>query len=504
MFAYYFQIWMAQELADIIACLDDEIDELREHEGIICERFCQLLDLEGLSVPTCYSEFLALLSNERKRLDLEINDCGIKGILDSRLRAAPGALLRGMPKIIQEVCGRALGSSIVYFCDEFELLLEDQQRYIHTLIREISGEVSIKIGARRYGLKTFETLNDGEINKQGAEYELVEMDGWSSESKYYQFATDLICRRLAIKNLISLQQLSDGNSDAIAEGYFEDAPDGEYSSDRTSFVQISDKEEPLYFHDLRRQLQEAGLKDIQSAVVELLRCSQYPLLEKVGILAFYKRWTRDADLESVARDICKERDKFLQGEFEKNNTFKSYIGHFKYDLLAQIFRRYSRRQVYSGFRLLAGLTGGLPRNLLVLMRHVFEIAEFREEFPFYVVGSKSITVTTQRMAAEKAAQWFFDDALIKGRFGNLVQRSVRNLCNLFRAIRFSDKPVESSLCTFAVDLLSLSEEAKQVIQLAEQYSLLLRKEKVIKTGILRGCWKSINLAPCLLHYGIFR
>jgi hypothetical protein len=55
--------------------------------------------------------------------------------------------------------------------------------------------------------------------------------------------------------------------------------------------------------------------------------------------------------------------------------------------------------------------------------------------------------------------------------------SSKRLAVLLRDIRFSDKPAECSPCTFSVDMSAVCEDAKKLIGLAEQYSLLIHISK---------------------------
>lgn len=61
-----------------------------------------------------------------------------------------------------------------------------------------------------------------------------------------------------------------------------------------------------------------------------------------------------------------------------------------------------------------------------------------------------------------------------GTDGQFVRDSITRLANLFREMRYSDKPTESSLCSFSTDGTSVSPEAARIIHQAENWSLLLR------------------------------
>src|SRR5437870_13188279 len=115
------------------------------------------------------------------------------------------------------------------------------------------------------------------------------------------------------------------------------------------------------------------------------------------------------------------------------------------------------------------MSRGLPRNLLVTLKHIFQWASFNGEIPF---RASPITRKSQQQGVLEAAQWFLRDAEVLGEQGGHVQTAIHRLANLFREIRFSDKPAECSLSTFSTNSAEVSEKARGVLELAENWSLL--------------------------------
>ena len=73
----------------------------------------------------------------------------------------------------------------------------------------------------------------------------------------------------------------------------------------------------------------------------------------------------------------------------------------------------------------------------------------------------------------EASEWFYRDARMLGREGQLVMDSVNRLGTLFRGIRFSDKPSECSCSTFSADASRSSDTSRRVLDLSEKWSLLI-------------------------------
>jgi hypothetical protein len=157
-------------------------------------------------------------------------------------------------------------------------------------------------------------------------------------------------------------------------------------------------------------------------------------------------------------------------EDEKPQRYVDKLRHFKSDLLAQLYRECKSRPVYAGIGTLVHMSGGVPRNLLGLLKHIFRRAVFAGESPF---RRGKISVSAQQDGVRDAAGWFMDDAQ-PDQFGAEVRTSVSALGELFREIRFSNKPVECALSAFSVDRANLTKEADAVLRHAENWSFLLR------------------------------
>lgn len=57
--------------------------------------------------------------------------------------------------------------------------------------------------------------------------------------------------------------------------------------------------------------------------------------------------------------------------------------------------------------------------------------------------------------------------------GITIRAAVSRLATLFREVRFADKPSECSVIAFSTDLSKVTREAARIIDLAEQWSLLV-------------------------------
>ncbi len=480
-FAYYMELWLSQMTIDICCEIISDSSDIKGSEIAIISDLKNLFDEPAVDFPSSLLDFSQHLRGLQKELDVEVNNCAITGVLDITIRVSPGNLIFGIPKVLSTRFSQLKDILFVYLIDEFENLTESQQKLINTLIREKQNPCSFKIGARLYGVRTYSTFCADENNKEGSEYGQLLLDKTLRENdeKYATFARRLVIRRLATRDILANPPETDEDAHEFLTRAFErDSTDG-FAKDSTQFVieKYSDRERP-YFKKLKNVMQQ-GLKakvtpGITSArdidtIIDLLSCPKFPLLEKLNCFILYQQWSSRYNLLKSAENIRIDCQTHLR---EENTGTKYYdkLLHWKYDLLAQLRRECRRKQQYAGFDTFIELSWGNPRHLLILLKHVMAWAVFKDEHPF---GEKPISVLAQAEGAKEAAEWFFRDARIKGRDGNLVQDAINRLGTLFRSIRYSHKPSECSLSTFSYERSSVSDETQRLIDLAEKWSLLV-------------------------------
>jgi hypothetical protein len=368
----------------------------------------------------------------------------------------------------------------LYLIDEFENLSQTQQKYINTLLRERQSPCSFKIGSKLFGVRTYSTYSADEENKEGSEFEVLRLDKVLRENEHYaDFAKTLIAKRLAEYNRVSpvLATL-----DAIVSSLpdcFEEPEKSRLCVAETSYVieNYSGRERP-YFKKLRKHLEQGyrargapGLRTLPDIdrIIGLLRCSEYPLLEKANVFMFYREWSSKHDLLEAALRIAGECRDYTE-ERNGKGRYHVVLSYFKADLLAQLFRETDQRQRYVGLDAFIEISSGLPRILLIILKRIFAWGTFNGEQPF---RGKAISMRSQQVGVLEAADWFYADARMIGRDGQAVSDAVNRLGTLFRGIRYSEKPSECSCSTFSADLSRSSEAARHIVDIAEKWSLLI-------------------------------
>ena len=283
-----------------------------------------------------------------------------------------------------------------------------------------------------------------------------------------------------LSEYVDLVEMNEKNDKMVnwLSNCFEDQDIRGLAEDATKFVKskYANRDRP-YFKKLRSKLLEGlkykvawGLKEEKDIglIESNLSYPDSPLLEKVNILQFYQDWFSKKDLmksSEVIMDSCK---RFSEGAGSKRHD--SILEHFKNDLIAQLFRECDQKQKYLGIETFIKMSSGIPRNLLVLLKHITAWSLFYGEQPF---RKEPISVKAQQSGIFEASDWFYRDARAVGENGGLIQASTERLATLFKAIRFSDKPVECSCISFSCDISQTSAEAQRVIDFSQKWSLLI-------------------------------
>jgi len=478
LFYYYFDLWIAQNFMNFVVDLA-EVENIEQNKILqFCNGVKELFNINISYEFDSLKDVEAFFKQLQMKLDNAVNNCAMNRKLDGvEITTNNGSLVFGLPKLAKKLFDLPDEYLFIYMIDELENLLEDQQIYLQTLIREKQPPSTFRIGSRLYGLKTLKTLSGNEENKEGSEYEIVPLDTHLREIKSYpKFSRALVDRRV-----VGISGFIEQRSGINFDKEFDDIQRGKFAVDELQYIHktFSDHERP-YFSKLRKKL-EKGIQyttskgvnkpeDIEE-IINLLKCNEYPLIEKTATFLLYKAWYSKKNLIEAAHEINEQIKQTLLFPDEKTSINKT-LSHFQNDMVSQIYRECKRPQKYYGFSNLINLSNGLPRNLLILLKNIHKWAVFNGEKPF---EGKPISISSQIEGIEESSHWFYTNSQLAHKFNADVQEGIKNLCELFSDIRYSDKPSECSLCAFSTEIHQCSDNAKSVIDLAEKLSLLIRQ-----------------------------
>jgi len=484
LFAYYNELWFAQILLATTEEFLAACGLAWPDAPAICGEFCKLFDTPFARQPKTVAEFREELRTLQRELDYQVNNAAFSRTVNVQLRTSRGKLIFGLPKIIAAAVPACAKLTFLYLIDEYENFDSEAQKYFNTLIREKEQPVSFKIGVKLFGLRTFKTLSGNEDLKQGSEWEKLTLDAdlRDNQDVYRGFALNLCSTRL--REFFAEQDTSAAWHQAMRaadlKGFFENEEN--LPEDKTPWGRACEKYRArprpciemlgTKLRDYLGNVRDLGLKkesDV-AAVQEQLTFAPDLLLEKANTFLFYRAWSAREMLTDAAERIRRDCDAYHAGE-KKGTLHENILGHYTGDLRDQFIRECGEKIGYLGLETFTTMSHGIARNLLIILKHVYDWALFYGERPF---NGHPISMRAQRAGVQDACDWFYKDAQITGEDSKFVTSGIGRICDLLQAIRFSDKPSECSLTTFSVDVDELDAQTRSVLTLSEQWSLLIR------------------------------
>ncbi|MBN8807022.1 MAG: hypothetical protein J0I47_02105 [Sphingomonas sp.] len=489
----YFELWLATSL---IGILRDYVDEGLEgfDEQAFASQVGELFDLDMSGEFDSIETMLAYLTRARKGIDYAVNNASLSGTLDDvRITFSTGRLVFGIPALMTQLVPGLGGILIVYLIDELENFSAGQQRYLNSLIRYRWGNATIKLGARLYGIKTYDTLGSGEPIKRDAEYERVELDNLLRERRkdYEHLVTKLVAKRL--------ESLSPGaEGDAVIARQFAQLDSRDYW--RAATEDLVSGSDPSRLRPYLQRLKSDLLRirgitpEVADDILAEMEIPENFYLEKAAVFYFRKRRPRTSDeAVELAQRAAAQARALLNGRREDARELSQLIAHFDSDILAQLYRDFRKRVPYSGFNTLVDLSQGIPRNLLTNLKYIYRRSQFAGEKPF---AGGIISIRSQTEGVRDGAAWFWEDAQPDSD-GMLVREAVESLAILFRTVRFSNVPSECDLCTFSVASDSLTPNSRKVLMISENWSYLIRLKEPRRNKNNRNLDLKYQLGPML-------
>ncbi|WOR15292.1 hypothetical protein RYZ27_01260 [Hyphomonas sp. FCG-A18] len=465
-FAMYFELWLAINLLHLI---NDAFSETEQISGILVEELSALFRLDFETAPSSLAELIRELETFRKSVDHEVENAPISRDLSNVvIPFSAGDLVFGFPRVFAKHISELEHTLFSYLIDEAENFSAEQQKFINTLIRYRKGKASIKVGARLYGIKTFDTTGEEPI-KYSAEFESIYLDQVlrANQREYHKLAHKILTKRL---------QGFGHDPKMDIDAFFEVIDQSDHwKNTSVELVQRRDLQgsQRPYFKALGTTLssfENIGVPLAQE-IIQSLTLQEHPYLEKSGVFMLYKRWPKDVNsLLPLANEIGEANIALANGGKRVDHPFKTILNHYGNDILAQLYRDCQRRVPYAGLENIINMSQGIPRNFLSIMKNIYRRSAFVGEKPFDL---GRITIQSQSDGIRDGADWFWEDAQ-PGKNGDDVRKAVEAIALLFRTIRYSDSPSECSLCAFSVKLADLTENARDVLKAAENWSYLIR------------------------------
>ena len=466
-FSYYFELWTAQNTLAAISAISTEYNN-SELERAFCKKIARLFDTQQVTDFKNINEIISYTTTLLKELDYAVNNCIYEKCIFPSILCTAGTLIYNIPSIFNDIYAK---EKIIfqYIFDEFENFDFTQQVHINTLVRERSGDCSIKVGSRLIGIRTHKTLCADEENKQGSEFELVSLDEYyrGSGKQFDEFAIRLINARLEPLGLtVGPNKKGTPPSRTLAFEKYDTSP---FDDMILSKVFEKDMQEREYIKKFKKNISSSFDDVFVTEAMDLLKTANHPLLQKAVIYHIYIQISKK---ESVDFDTLKEDLNLTLVNKIPYGVFNKHIHHYKSDFIAQLCREFKIQMpyAYDGINSVIDIAMANPRHLLILFKYIYDWAIYRDE-----TNSQNpiMSIEAQESGISKAADWFYSDAKLIGADGDHVQDSIARLCDLFRRYRYSDKPAECSVCIFSVDFAKVTARTRQTLDIAKKWLLII-------------------------------
>ena len=473
LFGVYLELWLAERLLEVLTDIQatSPTSEFNDFEllGALTRNLHGVVEETLDSLP----QFADWLHRERRSIDHAVDNAAFSGVLDVRVSFSIGGLCAPLGRALRKWHPAFADVSLIFMIDEIENFSAFQQEVVNSLIRYSEGALTFRVTGRLYSVKTAATMAKGEENREGSEFKTTTLDDLLRDYKGYgSFAKAFVKRRLSVANL--------GGRDGRL-GHF-DPTEHLDNVDPSAFYEkaiVTLGIEPTP-QDLARRLTatlssaDPKLKlnlDDAGRVSDLLIPGLPILLQRLNVLLFCKKYRHAGTAFVTAKKIREAAEALVacQGKGARG-TYATAYQHFSKDLFAQVCRESKiGGPVYAGFETFVKMSSGNPRNLLIVLGRMHEMAAFRE---MSFDKSQKLSVRLQTEAAIEAARLLLESDTNYGGMADQAREAIMKLALTLRTARFALCISEVSPLAVSFAIEDLKEDARAVLNSALNYSLI--------------------------------
>lgn len=474
-YAYYWELWLAQITLNIIIDLQERnIVEIQDEKELILQ-IMGLLNKNPEKVPENLKSLLQFFSSLQRKVDYEVENCVFNN--DNKLHIdillSPAKITYGLPEIMTRFVPFFKDKIFLYLIDELENISENQQKLIQTLIREKNTSCTFRIGARLYGVRTYQTLGSGEENRKGSEYDEVVLDEFlrSNNKNYADFMRRVCEHRLKLNGVyFSQEQTIEDFIESFDYGLFLENIKTKKSSQAQS-----------YFSKLKEKLKGKFTENEILSIVNNLSCNDV-LLERTNLFLFYRAWNdfnkkksqkEKKSLLQASLDIKTSGLGYLKNPNDHDNSQSKVLDKFKRDIIDMLSRETRADIPYYGFDDFVKMSCGTPRNLLNILKYSYKWTYFNEAKEAFR-NNTIIDLDAQTRGIKDAIDWFFEDNRIPATNDGKLIDCIDRLGRFLRELKYSDIPPECSINIFGLSLENMSKDARYIFNLLENYSYIIK------------------------------
>lgn len=349
--------------------------------------------------------------------------------------------------------------------DEYENLDKELQKRFNSIIKFVKPDISIRIGRRSEGEFTTETVNDVEYLRENHDYYLATIGMEQNISIMKKYFVEIANLRFRINEP---ELLDDGKLDIM-----QILGDMENLDEECRNVCGNKK---IHLDVILKQSKDLLNNDVLRAkVISIIKNDDNPIAETINALWVIRSKMNTFDAANYAVDS-------MNAYFNGYNSagarkYKDdYSNKYRYAITVFLCSVYKKDKLYYGVNALSHLSNGNVRTYINFCQAIINDALFYEKKHFLKEGK--ISKKVQSHAIRNFSRSEFDGICSVVYSGNNIKRFILNLGNSFYAYH-KDRKIrypETTQCSF--DKSSLCDEDRSIIQTAESWAILIKRQKV--------------------------
>lgn len=359
------------------------------------------------------------------------------------------------------------GKSFYFLIDEYENLLEYQQKIVNTLIKHSTLPYTYKICLRHEGQKTKYTLNEVEYLTDPADYSEIDLTKQNDSKKYIEFV-----KKVCNKRLMMISELNDKGLTDISFFLKGLSIDEEAKRIEESTPKIFYKKEFKEIID-----NDTSIIDKKKTLEEFLACKDI-VLRRLCLCILQRGKINAANLLTELRNHLNGKpSKFTAA----NGKGTDWLHNYKVAILYLLCHETSKKKIYCGFDTFIELSSGVIRYFIELCNVTFMFA-FSEGYT--LLNPVPFEFEIQDQAARYVAEKRFHEIDTYPPYGSNIKNLVFCIGNIFSNAHKDPKQSEPERNQFSIkdNYTNENDEIANNIMQIIKYAIMW--------GVLRGVKKS--------------
>ncbi len=381
----------------------------------------------------------------------------------------------GIARIIEEIHKdiHFKNVAIRIYIDEYESLMEWQQKIINTLIKTSNKDIIYNIGMKPMGMKTHSTLAAEEQLQETHDYKLVKIDDLFQTEEYKDSVLQICRKRL------QLFQENEG-----IEIQSTDIRDYLGDSDISKEIELfKNKDFSRFYNRLKTLIIQKETENVEEAIDVL--CETAPMINARLHLALLSRTKYAPTVKELLENYLAWKN---QEKNRKSEKYVEWMHNAKNGIIFLLAKECRVKKMYYGWDMFIALSSGTIRYFLELCEQTINIA-LREDFEWS--AQSVIDISVQSRAAHFVSKKKIMEIESYAEEGRRLRIFTQCLGELFQELHRNENLTlaEPEPNHFSTDSLSQSDLLKRYISSAVQWSVLqitssTKDKESIKTNVL--------------------